>query len=149
MTVEVIGRRFMATLFAAVFFAASVFVAAAHAQPIFVGKFTLPYEVTWNHAVLPPGEYAIRMNSINGIPMVVSLTGDNKAVFTSVPILANSEKGASYLTVTARGNEHRVRSLNLPGLRKSLIFEPLTNSEREMLSKARQIDAVPVTIATK
>jgi hypothetical protein len=149
MKVKAMRANIKTRLFAAVVLATSVFAVAAYAQPTFVGKFTLPYEVHWNHAVLPAGEYSIRMNTINGTPLVVSSTSGGKTVFTRVPILANSEKGASYLTITALGNEHRVRSLNLPELRRSLIFEPLTNTEREMLSKAGQIDAVPVTTAKK
>ena len=43
--------------------ATCAFASAANAQPIFVGKVTLPYEVRWNHAVLPAGEYFIRMDS--------------------------------------------------------------------------------------
>jgi hypothetical protein len=149
MNVEVMGQRIKARLFAAVLLATGAFTAVAYAQPIFVGNFTLPYEVHWNHAVLPPGEYVIRMNTLAKTPVIVSSKSGSMAVFTRVPILADSEKGASYLSVTAHGNEHRVRSLNLPGLRKSLIFEPLTNTEREMFSKAGQIDEVPVTTARK
>ena len=141
-------RSFTLRLFLGVLMATCVFTAAANAQPSFEGKFTLPYEVHWNHAVLPAGEYAIQVNS-NGTPALLRSTSSSKSVFTSGPIIAHLEKGAACLTVTIRGNERRVRSMNLPEIGKALIFEPLTATEREMFAKAGQIDAVPVVIARK
>jgi hypothetical protein len=83
------------------------------------------------------------------MPAVVHSTSTGKSVSTNSPTLADLEKGAALLTVTIRGNERRVRSVNLPEIGKSLNFEPLTQIEREMLAKAGQIDAVPVLTARK
>ena len=131
-----------------VLIASCVFTSAANAQPIFVGKVTLPYEVHWNHAVLPAGEYSIRMDS-RGTPAMLRSTSTDKLAYTAVPTIADGEKGAAFLTVTMRGNERRVRSLNLPETAQSLIFERLTKTEREMFATAGQIDAVPVVTARK
>jgi hypothetical protein len=128
--------------------ATCAFSAAANAQPSFDGKFTLPYQVQWNHAVLPAGEYSIQVES-KGFPAVLHSITTGKSVYTGIPIIANREKGAACLTVTIRGNERRVRSVNLPGVGMSLIFDPLTKTEREMYAKAGQIDAVPVVTAQK
>jgi hypothetical protein len=128
--------------------ATCVFTAAANAQPIFVGTFTLPYEVHWNHAVLPAGEYAIRMDSKGAVALVRSISS-NKLDYTAPPIIGNGEKGATFLTVTIHGNERKVRSLNLSADGQSLIFEPLTKAERETFAKAGQIDSVPVITAQK
>jgi len=145
---KTMGQSVKAKLFAAVVLATCVFTVAANAQPSFEGKFTLPYEVHWNRAVLPAGEYSIQVDA-KGMPTVVHSTSTGKSVNTNPPILADLEKGAARLTVTIRGNERRVRSMNLPEIGKSLIFEPLTATEREMFAKAGQIDAVPVVIARK
>jgi hypothetical protein len=128
--------------------ATCVFTAAANAQPSFEAKFTLPYQVQWNHAVLPAGEYSIQMD-VKGAPTVLRSTSNNESAYTHVPILADAEKGCACLTITIRGNERRVRSVNLPQIGKSLIFEPLTKTEREMFAKKGQIDTVPVVTAQK
>ena len=137
-----------AKLILGVLIATCVFTAAANAQPSFEGKFTLPYEVHWNHGVLPAGEYAIQVDS-KGAPALLRSTSGNKSAYTAAPIIANREKGAACLTVTIRGNERRVRSVNLPQIGMSLIFDPLTKTEREMFAKAGRIDAVPVITARK
>ena len=137
-----------AKLILGVLFATCAFAATANAQPSFEGKFTLPYEVHWNHAVLPAGEYSIQLDA-KGRPAVVHSTSTGESVNTYTPILGDREKGAARLTVTIRGNERRVRAMNLPGIGKSLIFDPLTKTEREMFAKAGKIDAVPVITARK
>jgi hypothetical protein len=147
MTVQTIRYSVKARLLAAVVLATGLFTVSAYAGPSFSAKFTLPYEVHWNQAVLPAGEYFIRMGPTG--PAIVSSASGDRAIFTAVPMISDVEKGAACLTVTARGNERRVRSLNLPGLRESLTFDPLTSTEREMLAKAGQIDTVPVITAKK
>jgi len=137
-----------AKLILGVLFATCVFTAAANAQPSFEGKFTLPYEVHWNHAVLPAGEYSIEVDA-KGMPTLLRSTSNGKSVYTSAPILDDQEKGAARLTVTIRGNERRVRSVNLPQIGRSLVFDPLTKTDREMFAKAGQIDTVPVITAHK
>src|ERR1700692_4753083 len=114
MTLKTMGRPVKARLFAAVVLAAGGFWVSGDAKTSFVAKFTLPYEVHWNHAVLPPGEYSIRMGSTG--PVIVTSASGNRSVYTAVPIISDGEKGATGLMVTARGNERRVRSLNLPEL---------------------------------
>lgn len=125
-----------------------VFTAAANAQPSFAGKFTLPHEVRWGQAVLPAGEYFIRMDS-TAAPAMISSASGSMAVYTESPISADNERGGTYLTIMTQGNERRVRSLNLPQLGKLVVFAPLTKSEREELTKAGQINTVPVLTAKK
>jgi hypothetical protein len=135
-------------LILSVLFATCVFTSSANAQPSFEGKFTLPYEVRWNHAVLPAGEYFIQVDR-KGVPVILRSKTTGRSVNSITPILADREKGAARLTVTTRGNEHIVRSVNLPQIGNSLIFEPLTKKERETFAKAGQIYAVPVVTARK
>jgi hypothetical protein len=135
-------------LFLGLLMATCLCAAAASAQSSFEGKFTLPYEVQWNHAVLPAGEYSIAV-AAQGMPAVLRSTSTGKSVYTSIPIPDNSEKGPAALTITTHGNDRRVRSVNLPAIGMSLVFDPLTKTEREMFAKAGHIDAVPVISARK
>ena len=133
-------------MFFGVLIATCAFTFAANAQPTFAGKFTLPYEVHWGQAVLAPGQYSIRMNSVAGPAMITSANGD-RTVYTQVPTIADSDKGGTRLTITNLGHERKVRSLNLPELGKLVIFAPLTQSEREEIAKAGQTNTVPVVTA--
>jgi hypothetical protein len=132
------------TLFLVVF-ATLISVAGASAQTSgFVGTFTLPHEVLWGAAVLPPGSYTIRMPSIHA-PGFVRSTDDKTQAIVITAASGDPEKGNASLTIMTRGNQRRVVSMNLPAVGVSLVYSPLTKSERETLAKAKQIEAVPLT----
>jgi len=131
-----------------VLIATLAFGAAAKAQPVYEGKFVLPHEVRWNHAVLPAGEYSIQIDSTQE-PVVLHSASTNASYYVSVPIMADTEKGAARLNVTNLGNESRVRSMNVPQIGKTLIFDPLTATEKEMLAKAGQNSTLPIITARK
>jgi hypothetical protein len=147
-TVQATNHPTLLRLLLGVFIAACVFTTAANAHPSFTGKFTLPYEVRWGRAVLPAGEYFIWMDSTVAPAMVSSANG-SMTIHTPFPVTADSQGGSTCLTITNQGNERMVRSLNLPGIGKSVIFAPLTKAEREQLAKAGQIQTVPVIAAKK
>jgi hypothetical protein len=131
-----------------VLIATLAFGAAAKAQPAFEGKFVLPHEVRWNHAVLPAGEYSIQIDSTRE-PVVLHSASTNESYYASVPMMADTEKGAARLNITNLGNESRVRSMNVPQIGRTLIFDPLTATEKEMLAKAGQNSTVPIITARK
>jgi len=123
------------------------FTAAANAQSV-AGRFTLPYEVHWGTATLPPGEYTITMDSLHSATLVQSAS-NSQSFFTRMPTINDSMERPTSLVITSFQGERRVRSLNLPQYRRSLIYEPLTKAEREQLAKAGQIQSVPVFAARK
>jgi hypothetical protein len=126
-----------------------VFTAAANAQPSFVGKFTLAHEVHWGQAVLPAGDYFIRMESTASPAKISPADGSGAGVYTEFPLIEDSHTGGTYLTITNEANQRRVRSLNLPQIGKMVVFAPLTKSEREAYAKAGQITTLPVVTAKK
>jgi hypothetical protein len=135
--------------FVAVVVATCVFVTAINAQPPrFYGKFKLSNEVHWANAVLPPGEYSISMNPFEAAAVVRSASGKAQFISTA-PITANSEKRCTCLLITVHGGKQTVRSLDLPQLGQTLIYEPLSKTERETLARGDQVKTVPVIIAGK
>jgi hypothetical protein len=126
-----------------------VFTAAANAQPSFAGKFTLPYEVRWGQAVLPAGDYVIRMDATASPARITPANGSGAGVYTEYPLVQDSHTSGTYLTITHETNQRRVRSLNLPQIGKMIVFAPLTKGEREAYAKAGQINTVPVVTAKK
>ena len=128
--------------------ATCAFTAAANAQTSYTGKFTLPHEARWGGLVLPAGSYSIIVSSPSAPALVWSANGETK-MFTTPPMIADSEKGSAAITMTVNGNERIVRSLNLPELGKSFTYKPLTKAERELFAKTGQMKTVPVVIAKK
>jgi len=135
-------------LLVAVLMAIALFTVAASAQPPSVGTFTLPYEVHWHHALLPPGEYTISMNS-KSAPALVRSTNRSRSIYTEIPIIADSEKGSASLLITSVAGTRTVRSMNLPMLGVSLVFQPIPKSEREALANTSQLESVPVMVTQK
>jgi hypothetical protein len=130
----------------AILIATCTFAAGAKAQPSFAGKFTLPFEVRWGQAVLPAGNYSIRMGPAG--PVEISATDGTRKILTKPPVVADSETGTTHLTITSSGSERTVRSLNMPELGKMVIFAPLSKAEREA-AKAGHVDTLPVVSARK
>jgi hypothetical protein len=148
MKVMTMRHRLEVKLFVTVLAATWLFGGAVNAQTRFHGKFKLPYEVHWGKALLPAGEYSISMDWFQAGTEVRSASGQTVFIPGS-PITDDSEKRGTCLVIMVRGDERRVRSLNLPEIGRSLIYEPLTKSERETRAKADQMQAVPVLTAGK
>jgi hypothetical protein len=122
---------------------------AANAQNAFNGKFQLSSEVRWGMAVLPAGEYSFVLESTQPPVRIVIHSADGKTRAMAVArATADARPGVSYLFITENSSGRIVRSLNLPQLGTSLIYEPLTQRERERLY-ASQAHTVPVQLAKK
>lgn len=131
-------------LLVAVLMAIPAFTISANAEPVYVGKFTLPYEVHWHRALLPAGEYTITVSS-ESAPALVRSTNGSKTLYTEVPIVANSDEGSASLLITTAGGQHTVRSMSSPLLGATLIFQAISKPEREALANTTQPEAVMVT----
>lgn len=122
---------------------------AANAQDAFDGKFQLSSAVRWGRAVLPAGEYSFALESTERPLLVQIFRADrNGGAMVMARTFEDARPGASYLFITEDGSKRTVRSLNLPQLKMSLIFEPLTRRERETLY-ASHSHTVPVQLAKK
>lgn len=123
--------------------------AAANAQNALQGKFQLSSEVRWGKADLPAGEYSFVLDSTQRPVRIVIYSAERKTGSMAVArSTADSRPGASYLFITENSSGRLVRSMNLPQLGMTLIYEPLSHSERERLN-ASQSQIVPVQLAKK
>lgn len=123
--------------------------AGANAQDALHGKFQLSSEVRWANTVLPAGEYSFVLESTKR-PLVVKIfpTDGKPGTMFMARTFEDARRGSSYLYITENGSRRIVRSMNLPQVGMSLIFDPLTHHERETLY-ASQSHTVPVQLAKK
>lgn len=84
--------------------------------PAYKGNFNLPYEVTWQGAPMPAGEYTFIMDS-KAFPARMVVRGPNGAIFVSAIGLSDERSSDnSELRVETRGAKHYVRDLYLADL---------------------------------
>ena len=122
---------------------------AANAQATLHGKFQLASETRWGKAVLPAGEYSLTIESAQQpLRIIIQAVNGKASAMAFADTSVDAAPGGSYLFITGSGADRMVRSLNLPQLRRSLVYEPLTKREREALY-ATFSQTVPVRIANK
>jgi len=148
MLTERVRNLIQARLVAAAMLLASLCAAAGYAQPSFSGRFTLPYEINWGKNVLPAGNYRIIMEQLGAKTTIQSEDG-RIAFFTPAPVPVDSEGGTTGLVVVFHGNDRFVRALNLPHNGVSLVYQPQTGAEREMLAKADRVVTLPLVASGK
>jgi len=118
-----------------------------NAQNAVHGKFQLSSEVRWANTVLPAGDYSFVLES-NKRPLIVKIfPADGRGgAMVIARSFEDARPGSSKLFVTENGSTRIVRSMNLPQLGISLIYEPITQREREKLYTS-QWHTVPVQLA--
>lgn len=122
---------------------------AANAQATLHGKIQLTSETRWGRAVLPAGEYSLTIESVEQPVRIVIQSADWKTSAMAAAVSSvDATPGGSCVLITGSGRERTVRSMNLPQLRRSLVFKPLTEGERETLY-AHASQTVPVQMAKK
>ena len=130
-----------------VLFSIVVGAVAANAQTALHGTFHLTSTVQWGKAVLPAGEYTFTMNSAQSPIIIQSVDGRASAMAVALSS-RDAAPGGSYIFITGSGADRIVRSMNLPQLGRSLIFEPLSERQRETLY-ATVSQTVPVQLGKK
>lgn len=123
----------------------------ANARPTFQGKFTLPHAARWGKAVLPAGEYSLRLDYVDGAGMITirDFKSAREVAFILCPISEHSGKGENALLISTRGNQSVVHSLRLTELGVTFIYDPALAHGREMVEEVRNTSVVPVTVAKK
>lgn len=135
-----------AALIAAVLLVAGAFSGPANAQGQRVAKFTLPFEVHWGQAVLPPGDYLARFpTDMQGILVISNAKNHREVAIERTTNREDSGERSSALLVGTNRN-HVVYSLTIAELGETFIYERAPKSEAE---EARGTQKVPVLVAAK
>jgi len=106
--------------------------APAAAQADAEGKFTLPYEVKWNDAVLPAGDYTFTLASADQ-PARLIIRGPKGPMF--IGAVATSQRNTnehSSLTIEQHGGTRFVRELHLASVDRAIQFRVPKISKEEL-----------------
>ena len=127
----------------------------AHAQTL-QGKFTLPFEVQWGQAVLPPGNYSFTLNSgvdpdsTTTCPYAVLVRGEDHTASIIVSRIGDySFSGKNELIIERYGDRGAVRALRLA--HAGLVFSyPAPKPKGQVLAQGPVlIQRLPVLMASK
>jgi hypothetical protein len=102
--------------------------------PACEGSFTLPYEVTWQAAQMPAGEYTFTLRS-KGFPARMTVHGPNGTIFVSAIGSTGANPTNSELLVVNRDGQRFVGELNVAGcdLHVRYFVPKVKNLSREVL----------------
>jgi hypothetical protein len=122
-------------------------VTATAAPADFQGAFQLPIEVRWGKAVLPAGDYLLRVEYSGPVTLVT--IGERKSRKTIAFIASQAaeshkdRKQESALLIGTREGRPTVHSLRLTGLDVVLLFDPAL-ARRSRVEEAGKSQAIPV-----
>jgi hypothetical protein len=127
-------------------------IVTAAAPAAFQGIFKLSHEVSCGKAVLPAGEYLLRVEYSGPATLVTigeAKTGKTIAFLVSVASEVNKDgKGESALLIGIRDGQATVHSLKLNQLHTVLIFDPVLAHDRG-IELAGRTQAVPLIALKK
>ena len=120
-------------------------VSAAHAAPLYRGKFTLPYPVRWGQKVLPAGEYQLKFRDVQtSVFVVLQDAKSGKEVAYLLPVINSEAQGTSALLIANDGDQRVVHSLRLAELDEVFIFVPALARGVGGVREARTMQTLPV-----
>jgi len=140
------------TLFAAALLATCLFAGSANAQSLFSGKFTLQHTTRWGKAVLPAGNYDIRLGAFDSVDadlFVISDANSGRTVARETCSVTEDapENSTNALLIGGRANQQIVHSFRVPDLGKTCIYNRSLAS-RPTSEAASNAEVVPVLVAS-
>jgi hypothetical protein len=131
------------TLFAAALLATSLFAGSANAQSAFKGKFTLSQETRWGHAVLPAGDYVVKLdNNIPNMLVIRDAKSGRGVAYEPVSIREDSAEGGSALLIGTRGSQRVVHSFRVAELGETFVYD--RELSRRAVEEANSTETVTV-----
>jgi hypothetical protein len=125
------------------------FVATPARAESLTAAFTLPYEVQWGKAVLPPGAYTMTFESRQGAALVRSSTGAGRAFVIPMTINKAMDDQPTALLVVPTEDGHDVLFLNLPEANLSFGYRLSRKPGVKVSGKLEPSEAVAAQIAQK
>jgi len=126
--------------------------ATAHAQSAFQAQLTLPYEVHWGAAALPPGIYILTFNGNDARPTVVIRDAKTYRIVALEPagIEERTTGGKSALLIEMRGHHRVVDSFRIAELGQLFVYHRASANRRAVEeAKTRKAQIVPIVVAEK
>ena len=136
-------------LFAVALVATLLFAGGANAQNAYSGKFTLPYEVRWDRAMLPAGEYQLRVDYMPEQFVTIQEAKSGKTVAKVLCFITESDKNTkdgSALLIASSEGQKIVHSLKLAELGKVFIYDPALARGQDRI-EARKTQPVRILAA--
>jgi hypothetical protein len=121
---------------------------AAHAAKAenFRGTFTLPIEVHWGGATLPPGEYTFNLDTAQ-FHSIATIRGEKQAVMVMPNRgVEKARTGSSVLILTRVGNQGFVRQLRLVEAGLAYNYAPAGPKGRLIAQGPELIQRIPVVL---
>jgi hypothetical protein len=114
---------------------AGLLATTASAQMRFVGSFTLPCRASWAGAVLPAGDYTMRLESLSkGTYIQVDAVNGNTRAYVPQWSAGDKSSDENVILLTVIGTRCVVRALNLADLGMEITY-PLSREERQELAR--------------
>ena len=142
-----IWRPFLGVLLAVCFLAA-----AAHAESVFTGTFTLTHSVRWDTVVLGPGHYSLTLDRSAQMQTIIirdAATGKVIARTFAKPDYIAGDSDNSELLITVHGEQRAVSYVRLVGLGKVYQKAHPFAAGEPTVQEARNTQAIPVEVAGK
>lgn len=121
---------------------------AQQAAPATTGEFTLPFEVHWGKAILPPGDYSFTVANA-GTATLITIRGKKQSAFVMTASTADCNScGSSALLILRTGKERSVQALRLAKLGVVLYYSPRRGVEELIAQAPKTLERVPVLVAS-
>lgn len=137
------------SLFVGILLATCLFASAAHADSLFKGKFKLTNEVHWGQAVLPPGEYALTLDSWTQTIVINDAKSGATVARLQARLGYSIPDNPSEISIAVLGHQREVYALSLAGFGKVFEQSRIGPRERRAAEEARNNQTIPVQVAQK
>jgi hypothetical protein len=121
-------------------------------QIVFKGRFTLPFEATWDNAVLQPGGYSLSVVQLSSASLIyrVTLVGASTETTFLARKPTGPDVGKSSMLVAQRGEQmYCIRALHLTEANLMLTFPAPKARQRFVATVPEVIQSVPILMAAK